>query len=38
MGSKGRPVFAAQHPGDAGCQSAQRFPFRIHKVPLFLHI
>ena len=38
MGSKSRPVFTAQHSGDAGCQSAQRFPLRIHEVPLFLHV
>jgi hypothetical protein len=30
-------MFAAQHSGDAGGQSAQRFPFGIHKIPLFLH-
>jgi len=38
MGSKGWPVFAAQHSGDAGCQSAQRFPLGIHEIPLFLHV
>src|SRR5262245_16301295 len=38
MRGKSGPVFAAQHPSDAGCQAAQRFPFRIHEVPLFFYV
>ena len=38
MRGKGWTMFATQHPCDAGCQSPQRFPLRIHEVPFFLHV